>query len=752
MKEKKRAELLAPAGSFASLKAAVAAGADAVYMGGARFGARAYAQNADQDEMIAAIEYAHLHGCRLYMTVNTLFKENELGELYEYLLPYYKAGLDGVIVQDLGALSFIREHFPGIELHASTQMTITSVYGAKELKRLGCCRVVPAREVSLEEIRRIYDETGMDIETFVHGALCYCYSGQCLMSSLIGGRSGNRGRCAQPCRLPYRVYEQEKGTAVNKEDQKCVLSMKDLCTLDILPQILEAGVFSLKIEGRMKSPRYTAGVVRIYRKYLDRYLEYGSEGYYVEPEDKKELLDLFDRGGFTSGYYTRHNGRDMIALKEKPEFRETNKELFDFLDREYVETEKKEPVEGYAYLAEGLPSVLTLTCGDISVTVSGQEPQAAKNQPMTREKVIRQLGKTGATAFEFTELEAEVCGALFLPIQALNELRREGFEALTEAIHNQWRRKAPEAGEVQNGADSGEKSSRAAGCAGPVPDESAGKRPMYLTVSAETGDQLSAALAVPEVRRICLDASSFQPERWAEFVQLIHQAGKECYLTLPHIFRTHAIGFFRTYRSCLEQAGFDGLLIRAFEEIQWMREEQISLSASFDASVYAWNHGAVHTLKEEQAAFITAPWELNSRELEPVFEACRREGLPAELIVYGRAPMMVSAQCITKTVKGCSKCPSLLWMKDRTGARLPVQNHCAFCYNTILNPLPVSLHGCADSVKRLAPEGLRLCFTIETGEETKAVLNAFAAEFIRGENVEPPFTEFTRGHFRRGVE
>ena len=727
-------------------------GADAVYMGGARFGARAYAQNADQDEMIAAIEYAHLHGCRLYMTVNTLFKENELGELYEYLLPYYKAGLDGVIVQDLGALSFIREHFPGIELHASTQMTITSVYGAKELKRLGCCRVVPAREVSLEEIRRIYDETGMDIETFVHGALCYCYSGQCLMSSLIGGRSGNRGRCAQPCRLPYRVYGQENGTAVNKEDQKCVLSMKDLCTLDILPQILEAGVFSLKIEGRMKSPRYTAGVVRIYRKYLDRYLEYGSEGYYVEPEDKKELLDLFDRGGFTSGYYTRHNGRDMIALKEKPEFRETNKELFDFLDREYVETEKKEPVEGYAYLAEGLPSVLTLTCGDISVTVSGQEPQAAKNQPMTREKVIRQLGKTGATAFEFTELEAEVCGALFLPIQALNELRREGFEALTEAIHNQWRRKAPEAGEVQNGADSGEKSSRAAGCAGPVPDESAGKRPMYLTVSAETGDQLSAALAVPEVRRICLDASSFQPERWAEFVQLIHQAGKECYLTLPHIFRTHAIGFFRTYRSCLEQAGFDGLLIRAFEEIQWMREEQISFSASFDASVYAWNHGAVHTLKEEQAAFITAPWELNSRELEPVFEACRREGLPAELIVYGRAPMMVSAQCITKTVKGCSKCPSLLWMKDRTGARLPVQNHCAFCYNTILNPLPVSLHGCADSVKRLAPEGLRLCFTIETGEETKAVLNAFAAEFIRGENAEPPFTEFTRGHFRRGVE
>lgn len=738
MTDRKKAELLAPAGSLASLRAAVAAGADAVYMGGARFGARAYAQNADQDEMIEAIEYVHLHGCRLYMTVNTLFKEEELGELYEYLLPYYEAGLDGVIVQDLGALAFIREHFPQMELHASTQMTITSVYGAKELKRLGCCRVVPARELSLEEIRRIYDETGLDIETFVHGALCYCYSGQCLMSSLIGGRSGNRGRCAQPCRLPYRVYEQEKGGAVSREDQKCLLSMKDLCTLDILPRILEAGVFSLKIEGRMKSPRYTAGVVRIYRKYLDRYLEYGAEGYYVEPEDKKELLDLFDRGGFTSGYYTRHNGRDMIALKEKPEFRETNKELFDFLDREYVEKEKKEPVSGYAYLAEGVPSVLTLNCKDISVTVSGQEPQPARNQPITKEKVIRQLGKTGATAFEFTELDAEVAGELFLPVQALNELRREGFEQLTEAIENRWRRKASKTVEKEDMRERLE------------PQEEGG--PFYLTVSAETKDQLFAALTVPEVLRICLDAGSFPPERWKEYAGLVHQAGKECYLTFPHIFRTHAMRFFEKYRSCLEQASFDGLLIRAFEEIQWMRDEKISLPAAFDACVYAWNHGAVHTLKEEGAAFLTMPWELNSRELKPAAEACLREGIPAELIVYGRAPMMVSAQCVAKTIKGCTKTPSLLWIKDRTGAKLPVQNHCPFCYNTILNPLPVSLHGCADSVKQLAVRGIRLCFTTETGDEAGAVIRAFAAEFIRGESAAPPFGEFTRGHFRRGVE
>ena len=379
---KRKAELLAPAGSFDSLKAAVAAGADAIYMGGSRFGARAYAQNAAGQEMVEAIRYAHLHGCRLYMTVNTLFKEKELEELRDYMKPYYEAGLDGVIVQDLGALQVMKQAFPGMELHASTQMTVTSVYSAKMLKEMGCCRVVPARELSLEEISRIYKETGMDIETFVHGALCYCYSGQCLMSSLIGGRSGNRGRCAQPCRLPYRVWEGGKaeGKSLNKENQKFVLSLKDLCTLDILPNILEAGVYSLKIEGRMKSPRYTAGVVRIYRKYLDMYEAYGRDEYYVDPEDKKELLDLFDRGGFTSGYYEKHNGKDMVALKEKPEFREGNQKLFDFLDENYVHKEKKELVSGKAVFEEGRPSVLELTRGDVMVKVEGQVCQSAQNQ------------------------------------------------------------------------------------------------------------------------------------------------------------------------------------------------------------------------------------------------------------------------------------------------------------------------------------------------------------------------------------
>ena len=264
---KKRAELLAPAGSMESLKAAVHAGADAVYMGGQRFGARAYADNPDQDHLKEAIDYCHLHGRSLYLTVNTLLKEQEMCELYDYLAPLYEHGLDAAIVQDMGVLSFVREQFPDLPIHASTQMTVTGADGAEFLKEFGVTRVVTARELSLKEIREIYEKTGMEIESFVHGALCYCYSGQCLFSSLIGGRSGNRGRCAQPCRLPYELYQKEQ--AVRNAEGMYLLSPKDMCALELLPEILKSGVYSLKIEGRMKKPEYTAGVVRIYRKYLD---------------------------------------------------------------------------------------------------------------------------------------------------------------------------------------------------------------------------------------------------------------------------------------------------------------------------------------------------------------------------------------------------------------------------------------------------------------------------------------------------
>ena len=706
--EKKQAEILAPAGSWASMKAAVAAGADAVYMGGTRFGARAYADNPDEKGLLEAIDYVHLHGRRLYMTVNTLFKESELKELAEYMTPYYNQGLDGVIVQDLGALRIMKENFPGLELHASTQMTITSVYGARMLKDFGCSRVVTSREMSLDEIRRVREEVDVEIESFVHGALCYCYSGQCLMSSLIGGRSGNRGRCAQPCRLPYRVYEgqhgQGKPAVMNRENEKYVLSLKDLCTLDILPDILEAGVYSLKIEGRMKSPRYTAGVVSIYRKYTDRYLDHGREGYHVEPEDRKMLLDLFDRGGFTSGCYEEHNGRDMVALKEKPEFREGNQKLFDYLDRAYVEAELKESVMGHVILETGKPSVMTLSCSGVEVTVNGQAPEAAQKQPMTEEKVLKQLNKTGNTPFFFEHLSAELKGEMFLPVQALNELRRSGLKALESALLQPYR----SGRELAGLSGSGEVDHQL------MPDDTAPARfgqpsaaaqptsaPFTLTASLEEPWQLEPVLNQKDVSAVYLDAAGFGPASWKDAADRCHAAGRACYLALPHIFRDHALRFFKDSRALLADAGFDGVLVRALEEIQWLEDNRIALPFITDASVYAWNSGTLEELASRNPVAVTMPWELNSREMGPVVQACCQAHIPGELVVYGHAPMMVSAQCITRTVKSCTHDRGLLMLKDRTGAMLPVKNHCRFCYNTIYNPSPVSLLGNEDLIRRM---------------------------------------------------
>ena len=774
--EKRQAEILAPAGSWASMKAAVAAGADAVYMGGTRFGARAYADNPDEKGLLEAIDYVHLHGRRLYMTVNTLFKESELKELVEYMTPYYEQGLDGVIVQDLGALRIMKENFPGLELHASTQMTITSVYGARMLKDYGCSRVVTSREMSLDEIRRVHQEVDVEIESFVHGALCYCYSGQCLMSSLIGGRSGNRGRCAQPCRLPYRVYEgqagQGKSPAINRENEKYVLSLKDLCTLDILPDILEAGVYSLKIEGRMKSPRYTAGVVSIYRKYVDRYLTQGREGWHVGPDDRKMLLDLFDRGGFTSGYYEEHNGRDMVALKEKPEFREGNQKLFDYLDRTYVEAELKEPVRGHVILETGKPSVMTLSCSGAEVTVKGQAPQAAQKQPMTEEKVLKQLNKTGNTPFIFENLSAELKEEMFLPVQALNELRRSGLEALESAMLKPYRvgrvledggdKAQPvmpdDMGAIQTAQPSAaaQTAQSSATVQSAQPSAAPASRhpavPFTLTVSVEEPCQLEPVLRQKDVSAVYLDADGFAPSSWKDIADRCHAAGKTCYLALPHIFRDHALKFFKDSQSLLENAGFDGVLVRALEEIQWLEDNRISLPFITDASVYAWNSGTLEELASKNPLAVTMPWELNSREMGPVVLACSKADIPGELVVYGHAPMMVSAQCITRTVKSCTHKRGLLMLKDRTGAMLPVKNHCRFCYNTIYNPSPVSLLGSEDLIRRMGLARIRLQFTVEDAQQTGKVLEAFSSSFLRGEMKEPPFKDFTRGHFKRGVE
>ena len=432
-------ELLAPAGSFEILKAVIEAGADAVYVGGSRFGARAYANNFSEEELLEAIDYVHLRGKKLFLTINTLFKNQEIKEeLYAYLLPYYIRGLDAVIVQDFGAISFIKESFPDLPIHTSTQMTVTGVEGAKLLKEIGVERVVLARELSILEMKEIHDKTGVELEAFIHGALCYSYSGQCLFSSMLGGRSGNRGRCAQPCRLSYSVCDSKK-----KEYKKesYVLSLKDLCGIEYLQKLREAGVYSLKIEGRMKQASYAAGVVSFYRKYIDLEKQ-------VSKEDMKHLYELGNRCGFTTTYFEKQNGKDMITF-EKPSYEKSNDALHEQIEKEYVGKKSKLPIYGTLFLKKGEPMQLTVSCElldkngveqTFTAYVCGSDVSEAKNKPLLEEEVASRMNKTGESPFVFTELQVEMDSDIFAPNGALNQLRRDALEQLEQNILEEYLR------------------------------------------------------------------------------------------------------------------------------------------------------------------------------------------------------------------------------------------------------------------------------------------------------------------------
>ena len=723
-------ELLAPAGTWEALEAAVFAGADAVYLGGSAFGARAYAENFGPEELQRAITFAHLHHVRIYVTVNTLVTDEEMKALGDYVTFLSNIGVDGIIVQDLGIIRLCRRTVPELELHASTQMTITNSAGAIFAYHQGMPRSVMARETTLKDLKTICQKTPGEIETFMHGALCICYSGQCLLSSLIGGRSGNRGRCAQPCRLPYDV--RKDGHSCQPRDERYVMSLKDLCVLDILPDILEAGVYSLKIEGRMKSPRYTAGVVSIYRKYVDRYLKSGRKGYHVDPRDKKILLDLFDRGGFTDGYYVQHNGRDMVALKEKPAFRQGNQELFEYLDAAYVNAELKEPVTGSLVVEEGKPVSLVLSCIDpdgenVTVQTEGTVVMTAQNQPMTEDKLRKQIQKTGNTPFQFTDLTISTVGNVFLPVQALNELRRTSLEKLERELLGKYRR------------ESGKRE---------TDDRSEKKNPkeMELHVLLDTPDGFDTVLELESVRELQLEADGFEPDQWSAYAFSCHEAGKRCVLALPVIFRTEAIRFFEKNWQYLTEAGFDGLLVRSMEEIVYVKEKGFSIPLFGDHNLYVFNQTAKETYDQMGLTRQTLPLELNSQELEQL--GC--QGM--ELVVYGYLPVMTSAQCIQKTTDRCTHRPGLLQMRDRTGKDLPVKNRCTFCYNTIYNPSPLSLLGQEHLIHRLAPDAIRLQFTWETKEQIRQIVQAYRAVFLEGKTGQIPFTDITRGHFKRGVE
>lgn len=749
----KELELLAPAGSLKTLKAVIHAGADAVYLGGSMFGARAYANNFNEEELLEAIRFGHIHGRKIILAVNTLLKEYELGQLYDYLHPYYEAGLDAVIVQDMGVMEFIKTHFPNLPIHTSTQMTITNVEGARLLKEQGVERVVTAREMSLEEIQRIHDEVGVELESFIHGALCYCYSGQCLFSSIIGGRSGNRGRCAQPCRLSYEVLQGEK--SLTGHHATPILSLKDMCTLPFLYELADHGVYSFKIEGRMKTPEYAAGVVSIYRKYMDSYLD-GSR-IPVEKKDIRALLELGNRGGFTNGYYYHHNDSDMLS-GESASHNKSEGILQDNIRREYVDTELKEKIKGKLILNKECPAKIEVQYGKIKVSYQGDMVLVAQNRPLTEEVVTEKITKTGNTPFVFEKLEVTMDDDIFMPVNQLNQLRRGALEALEEALLKPYERTLPELVETSSAETdrqttgnaikekqiSGQSLSQASG------QQSAGSS-TEVRVLIEDAEQLPAVLKADFVDTVYLDCMLYTREnlirKLSEDIDRVHASGKKAFYVFPFIFRQQTSLFYEKIMPELKKLPLDGIMVRSLDEIafikEWGNENWQMVS---DSNLYTYSNEAAEYFYRLGMMQDTIPVELNRKEI------LRRENSRSEMIIYGRLPLMITAQCIHKNTLGCMHQPDVLTLKDRYSVHFPVKNFCPECYNVIYNSLPVCLFKEDATVKKIAPAAVRLSFTIETEEETEQILTIYGDIYKNGGILGQLPMECTNGHFKRGVE
>lgn len=699
-------ELLAPAGNLEIFKGVIESGADAVYVGGSMFGARAYANNFTEEELLEAIDFAHLRGVKVYLTVNTLIKNSELSKLYDYLLVYYKRGLDAVIVQDIGVVKAIHEYFPSMEIHTSTQMTVTGADGVRFLSQFGVTRVVMAREVSLAEMKRIHEETGMELEAFVHGALCYSYSGQCLFSSILGGRSGNRGRCAQPCRLPYTVE--------GKKDEY-ILSLKDMCGIKALDKLHDAGVYSLKIEGRMKQLEYACGVVKYYRSYIDSKKP-------VSDADYERIKALGNRCGFTDRYYFDHNGSDMVTYV-KPNFVSNAAEP--------SPEKRKLSIEGELVLREGEPGSLTVKRGDVTYKASIEPVSAALKAPLDKKAAIDRINKTGDTDFEFSHIKAQIGENVFVLNGALNKLRRDAISGLCDKLLKKYYR---------NDARYVDMSGLTALPEHVVKSDAAHDEAIndYTTIcSCMTRAQLDTLIGYECFDVFYLDFDMYDRktliQQFADDVKSLTKRNKKVYLMLPTIFRADSSDYFVTIAKELDKVSFEGFVVKNYEELYLTENLFTGRKVILDHNMYTFNDVSKSAFFEHGVSGDTVPLELNSKEI------MHRNNIGSQMIVYGYYPLMTTANCVHKNTKGCDKKQKLIYLKDRYNKSFAVCNNCKECYNTIYNSLPTMLTKNISKLKEAGIRSFRYSFTIETPKQIKAVMDDKVAEY-------------TNGHYKRGVE
>lgn len=652
----------------------------------------------------------------------------------------------------------------------------------------------------------------MELETFVHGALCYCYSGQCLFSSMLGGRSGNRGRCAQPCRMSYALYEDGRKV---KEDAY-LLSPRDLCTIDRLPELISAGIDSFKIEGRMKSAEYAAGVTAAYRQLTDLYFAYGEKEYYAYLKKNPQLLkeqtgrlgDLYNRGGFTDGYYFHFHGPEMLSMerpnhsgvpvgevisakgsvagirfhtKVRPqdvlEIRAPRKENYEFtagetgflqediyrtnvkrgfplsaglpvyrtkndsLLKELGETyggQLQSAVHGVFTAFPGEKARLTVSIGTQSVTVEGMPVSEAKSQPLTKERIEEQLRKTGESEFCFETLSVQLGEHSFLPMGSVKELRREAFAQLAQKLTDAYRRNFVEQNDLQL-----QKTERRIH----ISDKIAPEKEPELVCLVSKQEQWNAVMETAEVSAVYLDLQNEPLTEQLALAREIEQKGKRAFLVLPHIFRKKERARYEQAEKELLRGGFSGFLAKSLEELAFLKEQAFhkDMEVRLNYNLYVYNQEAKQFFLEQGYSHFTAPAELNAEELEMLgIEDC-------DFLMYGRLPLMVSAQCLRDNVLICTQGEATdgLVITDRVGAEFPVRQICTSCYNIIYNSVCLSLLGRQEEVRRLHPMAYRLDFTLESYEETRRVLRAFLAKEVLSA---PAGEVYTKGHWKRGID
>jgi len=689
-------EVLSPAGDLSTLICAVDNGADAVYLGGKKFGARKNARNFSLDDIKKGVEYAHLSGAVVYVTVNTLIFDDEMEELFSFLKEIYMAGVDAIIIQDMAVLEIAGKYFPDLRLHASTQMTAHSLDCVETLKNEGFERVVISRELSENEIKNICDNTDAEIEMFVHGALCVCYSGQCLMSSVIGQRSGNRGECAQPCRLPFRFCDYSGN--VSKEP-KYLFSLKDLCLAKRFEELKNLGVKSLKIEGRMKNNEYVSFVTDMYSGL--------KKGQTLTDEQYENAEMIFSRSGFTTGYFDDNKGNHMVNISSHNDdvYKNIPKTLLDSCAQ--MGDKKRKPLYAKVCAKVGMPLKLEMWLDDYnrSEITLDENIDIATNAPMTFEKIQSSLSKLGDTFFYLESLEADFDENAFVPIKDFNFARRYCTEQLENAVKKVHRESVEVDFRYKTVKNSPKK--------------------VEMRAKVTSREQFNECIRVNEIKKIFLEYEEFDKDR--EYY-LMHK--ERLVVCLPVILRekyVHKIDLTDVENVSVSNIGH----LKLCDGKNVYGDEGLNISNSVSCEFYA---------KKGLKSVVLSP-ELNLRQLEYI-----NSDVFKEVFAYGRLTLMTSENCLMKTYNGKCVCKDRMFFSviDRKGKKFPVMSRKFNCTNTVYNSSPVYMADRLSEIEKTGVDGIRLVFTDEDKETVRNILSMYI-------NRQKPDFDYTRGHFYRGV-